>query len=100
MGGWMSVRGELQNRSVRYCYSSCYSVQPIQFVSLPPRPLTSLEDSPRVAKMSAMASPFRVPPLQDPNDPGPAVLSSEGLPRLDEQPGTHKASRKVSSNPT
>ncbi|CDQ70354.1 unnamed protein product [Oncorhynchus mykiss] len=71
-----------------------------------PRPLTSLEDSPRVAKMSAMASPFRVPPLQDPNAPGPVILTSEGLPRLDEQPGTHNAyfihnaSRKVSSNPT
>uniref|UniRef100_A0A8C7VF53 Tight junction protein 2 n=1 Tax=Oncorhynchus mykiss TaxID=8022 RepID=A0A8C7VF53_ONCMY len=65
-----------------------------------PRPLTSLEDSPRVAKMSAMASPFRVPPLQDPNAPGPVILTSEGLPRLDEQPASAKITPKILLRPS
>ncbi|XP_042187237.1 tight junction protein ZO-2-like [Oncorhynchus tshawytscha] len=65
-----------------------------------PRPLTSLEDSPRVAKMSAMASPFRVPPLQDPPSPGPATLESEGLPRLDEPPASAKTTPKILLRPS
>ncbi|XP_045551278.1 tight junction protein ZO-2b isoform X2 [Salmo salar] len=65
-----------------------------------PRPLTSLEDSPRVAKMSAMASPFRVPPLQDPPAPGPANLESAGPPRLDEPQASAKTTPKILLRPS
>ncbi|XP_041691831.2 tight junction protein ZO-2 isoform X2 [Coregonus clupeaformis] len=65
-----------------------------------PRPLTSLEDSPRVAKMSAMASPFRVPPPQDPPAPGPANLDSEGPPRLHEPPASAKTTPKILLRPS
>uniref|UniRef100_A0A4W5LTM1 PDZ domain-containing protein n=1 Tax=Hucho hucho TaxID=62062 RepID=A0A4W5LTM1_9TELE len=83
----------------QYC-SSIVPVSNLSSVSFPPRPLTSLEDSPRVAKMSAMASPFRVPPLQDPPAPGPANLESEGPPHLDEPPASAKTTPKILLRPS
>ncbi|KAL0979015.1 hypothetical protein UPYG_G00179340 [Umbra pygmaea] len=64
-----------------------------------PRILTNLEDSPRVTKMSAMASPFRVPP-QDTHDPGPVNLDSEGPPRLGEPPASAKTTPKILLRPS
>ncbi|XP_010874389.2 tight junction protein ZO-2 isoform X1 [Esox lucius] len=65
-----------------------------------PRPVTSLQDSPRVAKMSAMASPFRVPAPQDPPAPGPANLDSGGPQRLDEPNASVKTTPKILLRPS